>query len=345
VAIGQNAGGGVALQGDDAVAIGHAAGENSQGTQAIAHGLYAGQVTQGINAVAIGAFAGNTSQGNSAVALGREAGNTSQGLSAVAIGVNAGANSQGISAVAIGELAGSNSQGVAATAVGVSAGQQSQGQYATALGYGAGAGTQGQYAVAIGSQAGYISQGNNSIIINATGSALDQTTANTFTVAPVRNDVANTAQVMFYNTTSKEVTYGNVISVAGNISGGNIITTGNVSGNTAGFAIGYRDIPQVSLAANVTTALTDAGKHYYSTSASNLALTIANNTSVSWSVGTAISIVNRGTANITIAGGTGVSLYLAGNSSAGNRVVTTYGMATLLNVAANVWMINGSGVS
>jgi hypothetical protein len=25
--------------------------------------------------------------------------------------------------------------------------------------------------------------------------------------------------------------------------------------------------------------------------------------------------------------------------------VTTYGMATLLNVAANIWMINGSGVS
>jgi hypothetical protein len=62
-------------------------------------------------------------------------------------------------------------------------------------------------------------------------------------------------------------------------------------------------------------------------------------------VGTAISIVNRGTGNITIAQGSGVSLYLAGNATAGNRTITTYGMATLLNVAANVWMINGSGVS
>jgi len=40
-----------------------------------------------------------------------------------------------------------------------------------------------------------------------------------------------------------------------------------------------------------------------------------------------------------------VSLYLAGNSTPANRTVTTYGMATLLNVAANVWMINGTGVS
>jgi len=126
---------------------------------------------------------------------------------------------------------------------------------------------------------------------------------------------------------------------------GNLTVAGNITGNTAGYAIGYRDIPQVSLSSNVTTALTDAGKHYYSTSASNLVLTIANNSSAVWPVGTAISIVNRGTANITVAGGTGVSLYLAGNSTAGNRTVTTYGMATLLNVAANIWMINGSGVS
>jgi hypothetical protein len=71
-------------------------------------------------------------------------------------------------------------------------------------------------------------QGNNSIILNATGANLDQTTANTFTVAPVRNDVANTANVMFYNATSKEITYGNVVSVAGNITGGNISTGSRV---------------------------------------------------------------------------------------------------------------------
>ena len=152
--------------------------------------------------------------------------------------------------------------------------------------------------------------------------------------------------------------YTQYLDVSGNlnITGGNLTTTGltstaslSITGNTAtvtssNYAIGYRDIPQVSLASNVTTALTDAGKHYYSTSASNLALTIANNTSVTWPVGTVISIVNRGTANITIAGNTGVSLYLAGNSTAGNRTVTTYGMATMMNVAANVWMINGTVV-
>jgi filamentous hemagglutinin len=137
---------------------------------------------------------------------------------------------------------------------------------------------------------------------------------------------------------------GNITSAA-NIASGNLSVTGNITGNTAGFAIGYRDIPQVSLASNVTTALTDAGKHYYSTSASNLALTIANNTSVVWPVGTAVTIVNGGTASILINQGTGVSMYLAGNATAGNRVLSTFGMATVINTAANVWFISGTGLT
>lgn len=153
------------------------------------------------------------------------------------------------------------------------------------------------------------------------------------------------------------VTASGNISAVGNISGGNLTTAGltstaslSVTGNTAtvttaNYSIGYLNVPQVSLAANATIALTDSGKHYYSVSASNLSLTIANNTSVSWPVGTAISIVNANTANILINQGTDVSLYLAGNATAGNRVLSTFGMATIMNTAANVWFINGTGLT
>ena len=147
------------------------------------------------------------------------------------------------------------------------------------------------------------------------------------------------------NITGGNVLTGGLISATGNITGGNLIATANIVGNTAGYTIGYLNIPQVSLAANSTIALTDAGKHYYTTGSSNLALTIANNTSVSWAVGTAITVVNGGTANILINQGTGVSMYLAGNSTAANRVLATYGMATIMNTAANVWFINGTGLT
>jgi hypothetical protein len=160
------------------------------------------------NAVAFGLNAGQTSQGDRAVAIGLEAGTTSQGVGGVAIGEQAGHISQGVLSVAIGYYAGSNAQSFSAVAIGAQAGETAQ----------------GSGAIAIGDLAGRTNQASNSIIINATGANLDQTTANTFTVAPVRNDVANTGEVVFYNTTSKEITYGNTISVAGNISAQAVIT-------------------------------------------------------------------------------------------------------------------------
>jgi len=119
---------------------------------------------------------------------------------------------------------------------------------------------------------------------------------------------------------------------------------GNVPNGT-GTAVGYRDIPQVSFAGNTTIATTDAGRHYYSTLSTGNVLTIANNASQGFQVGAAISIINQGTGNITVAQGSGVTLYLAGNATSGNRTVATFGMATLIKVATNTWFINGTGVS
>ena len=197
VAFGQSAGG--TSQGNSSVALGHNAGETGQGTFAVAIGRNAGQNTQGGGTVAVGVSAGGETQGNNAIAIGSSAGFTGQGSYAVGIGIGAGQTNQGVDAVAIGNSAGSLTQGIAA--------------------------------VAIGTLAGRTFQANNSIIINATGANLDQTTANTFTVAPVRNDVANTAQVMFYNATSKEITYGNTIGVAGNITSGNLSAVNLVINN------------------------------------------------------------------------------------------------------------------
>jgi hypothetical protein len=146
-------------------------------------------------------------------------------------------------------------------------------------------------------------------------------------------------------------------TVVGNItqitSGGAVgfNTTGNISasvanfgsGNVGGFAIGYRDLPQIT-AANLTLIAGDAGKHYYATNTSPTTLTIPLNSSVAFAIGTAVSVVNQGTGNITIAKGS-TTLYLAGNSTSANRTITSYGMATLIKVATDTWFINGTGVS
>ena len=210
------------------IALGQNAGFDGQGNAAIAIGQNAGAGGQGASSITIGEDAGgNTTQGANAVAIGKSAGFDAQSIGAVAIGSGAGSNIQGYQSVAIGENAGADTQGGSAVALGGSAGENSQGVYSVAIGYAAAQINQGASAVAIGLYAGQTNQGNNSIVLNATGAALNQTVANTFTVAPVRNDTSNIAEVMFYNATSKEVTYGNSISVAGNITGAYFIGNGS----------------------------------------------------------------------------------------------------------------------
>jgi hypothetical protein len=187
--------------------------------------LYVGNISGSLTLIASGsgtetwATLGdkNNASGPSKIALGTNAGITSQGSVAVAIGSNAGNTSQGDNTVAIGTNAGRTSQGTSATAVGSGAGSTTQGLLAVAIGGAAGETGQGQYSVAVGSLAGRTSQANNSIIINATNANLNQTTANTFTVKPVRAVTSVTFAAptagsipagfspMYYNPTTGEI--------------------------------------------------------------------------------------------------------------------------------------------
>jgi len=147
------------------------------------------------------------------------------------------------------------------------------------------------------------------------------------------------------NVVAGNVNSNGVIFATGNITAvGNIITSANVVGNTSGYTIGYRDIPQVAFSANTTAALIDAGKHYYSTTAGNLNLTLPDDSSVTFPDGATLTIVLNAAGNVLVSQGTGVTLYQAGSATTGNRVVGAYGLATVMKVSANTWVINGTGV-
>jgi hypothetical protein len=145
-----------------------------------------------------------TGVANTYIALGTGAGGATQSQTAVAIGVNAGNVAQDYYTVAIGIGAGQNTQLAGAIAIGAEAGGNSQ----------------GTNSIAIGFRAGRANQANNSIVLNSTGANLNNTTANSFVVAPVRNTSGN-AGILQYNDGTKEVTYSTTIS-------GNVTVTGNV---------------------------------------------------------------------------------------------------------------------
>ena len=126
---------------------------------------------------ALGLFAGTTQVGYG-TAIGWYAGQTSQGFSSVAVGRESGTNNQGNDAVAIGNNAGHSGQGAGA--------------------------------IAIGYLAGGTGQGAGSIHLNANTDFADgdypiQTKG--LYIDPVRNNTANTANAVYYNPLTRELTY------------------------------------------------------------------------------------------------------------------------------------------
>lgn len=105
-------------------------------------------------------------------------------------------------------------------------------------------------------------------------------------------------------------------------------------------------VPQNAQVTNYILQLSDAGKHIYYTQSSNVILYIPTTANVAFSNGTKIMIVSKtsSSANVTVSPNTGVSMFLAGNTISASRNVTTYGVATLMQVAANTWFISGTGV-
>jgi hypothetical protein len=155
----------------------------------------------------------------------------------VAVGLSASAAN---GTVAVGPSALGIGPGVRAVAVGYQAGLWNAGSNSVAIGTNAGTssitGTKlGANSVVIGAGAALGGSAANVIVLNATGANFTPSTsqASSFYVNPVRNDTGNVTNVMYYNTTTKEVTYGPGGSSYGNANVAAYLPTynGNLQGS------------------------------------------------------------------------------------------------------------------
>jgi hypothetical protein len=136
-----------------------------------------------------------------------------------------------------------------------------------------------------------------------------------------------------------------IISDGTNIGIGNTNTVAKaVSASTVtgtAFAIGYLQIPQST---NTTAAASDVGKHIY------VGSSVTINASI-FSAGDSFVIVNSNTAttSISIIGGSGVTLRIAGTTTSGTpRSLAPNGMVSVLCVvggATPTFLISGAGLS
>ena len=142
------------------------------------------------------------------------------------------------------------------------------------------------------------------------------------------------------------------ISTAGKVSG-SAITSGTIGGSTAINTSGtitttgtitdgtgsIRRIPQNAQTAAYTLTTSDVGKHISITTGG---ITVPASV---FSVGDNVTIFNNSTSDQTITQGSGVTLRAGGSTATGNRTLANYGVATILCVAADVFVITGTGIT
>ena len=168
-------------------------------------------------------------------------------------------------------------------------------------------------------------------------------TANQLITAAVPTRLAQLTNDFGYITTNSNITGGSATAIR-------LFTPRYINGvafdGTANIEVSSTTVPQNAKSVNYTLQLTDAGKYIYYTQSTSNTLYIPTTSNVAFSNGTTIMIVSRtsSSANVTISPNTGVSLYLAGNTTSASRNVNTYGVATLIQVEANTWFISGTGV-
>lgn len=155
----------------------------------------------------------------------------------------------------------------------------------------------------------------NTLVTNSTGS---------FFIGNINFD----AGVLFVDGTNNRVGINNTAPTA------TLTVTGTINDSLEN----VRSLPIDAKTTTYTLASADNGKIISSNAGVtvNGALLVANQN---------FTIYNNSAASITITSGTGATMYLAGTATTGNRTLSQRGIASIICVAANTFVISGSGLS
>ena len=102
---------------------------------------------------------------------------------------------------------------------------------------------------------------------------------------------------------------------------------------------GNNDVPQNAQTSSYTLVASDASKHISITTGG---VTVPANI---FTIGNTITIFNNSSVSQSIIQGSGVTMYLVAVGYTGNRLLSGRGLATLLCVATNTFVITGGGLS
>ena len=313
-------------------------------------------LTSGYRNVAVGWEAGRSmSSGYDNTAIGDMAGRTfTSAVDCIAIGAHAASNfGSGTRVIGIGAesvwLGGTDVIGigkftmarggsqVGGIGIGYYAGRNNKGDHNIYLGYQSGYGrnsspySTGEYNIAFGYRSLYnVDTSFNNI-------AIGSSTANTLTTGS-NNIIIGSGVDVPSASTSNNVIIGDSNITQFSIPGLNITADSSGISDAKG---NLRSIPQQNEQGSTHTLVAaDAGKHILA----NNTITVPPTSGI-FSAGDAITIINTGTSNISIAKGSGVTMYNAADGTDAGRTLGAKGMATILCTGSNTYYISGAGLS
>lgn len=193
---------------------------------------------------------------------------------------------------------------------------------------------------------------NNSVILalDARGYGATGYTANVrgsmeFSASQTWTDAAQGTYIRFLTTTNgtttitERVRIDNVGSVGIGYSTISVLYKLQVNGVIADNYGPVRSTPQVVKTSAYTLVATDNGQHISITTGG---VTVPGGV---FNIGDSIMIYNNSASSQTITQGPGVTMYLAGTATTGNRTLAQRGVCTLLYVAQDVFVISGFGLT
>ena len=172
--------------------------------------------------------------------------------------------------------------------------------------------------------------GGTSLTIPRTGVVIIYSDGTNIAAAPIGG---SSGQVIFNS--------GGVFAGSSNMSFDGTTLTANtiVSQNALSDGIGnVRTVPANSQSSSYTLVATDNGK-YISITTGGIIVPAGI-----FSVGQVVSVYNNSGSSQTISA-SGTTLRLVGTATTGNRTLSSYGLATILCVASNTFVVTGGGVS
>jgi hypothetical protein len=179
---------------------------------------------------------------------------------------------------------------------------------------------------------------------SAYGLILNGRSSDNLTVVAFRDNTSATNYGGFEASSSSIKTQiGSGFTTITNVTSTGLAVTGSVS-DTAG---NVRLIPQNSQSAAYTLVLADAGKHILHPSADTTArtFTIPANSSVAYTIGTAITIINQNAGGVITISITTDTMRLAGAGTTGSRTLAANGVATCVKITSTEWIISGTGLT